>query len=277
MSATAWFRFFPSDWLSGTRGMSDRQTGVYIGLIAMMYDHREPLRDDPALLSRMCGSPSVTSFRKVLEGLIDSGKIIRTEAGLWNTRVGEELQVLQKNSDLQSHRAFSRWAKKDNKNKAGPMPRQSPGNAIPDTINHISTSLRSVDSESTPKTELRSVLDETHAKAVIDHRQRLRKPLTAHAARLLAIKLGRCPDPDAAADLMMEKGWQSIEPDWVANATTHRAQAPPQQDTMLDAIRRFQQREEAHDGPTIEASDYAGDRDSPDKTLFSLAPPKREG
>jgi uncharacterized protein YdaU (DUF1376 family) len=127
MSATAWFRFFPSDWLAGTRGLTDRQTGVYISLIAMMYDHREPLRDDVDWLSRMCGSPNVASFRKVLQSLLDEGKIIRTDAGFWNSRVQDEIEVFTKNSNLQKQKAHSRWSKKSKENKATPMPPHSPG------------------------------------------------------------------------------------------------------------------------------------------------------
>lgn len=65
-----------------------------------------------------------------------------------------------------------------------------------------------------PQSELEAVLDAEHAKAVVQHRQRLRKPLTPHAAKLLAAKFAKCTDPNAAADLMIERGWQGFEPDW---------------------------------------------------------------
>jgi hypothetical protein len=65
---------------------------------------------------------------------------------------------------------------------------------------------------------LETVLDAEHSDEVLKHRQRLRKPLTDYAAKLLAKKLAQCPDPNAAADLMIEKGWQSVEPSWVQNS-----------------------------------------------------------
>lgn len=74
-----------------------------------------------------------------------------------------------------------------------------------------------------PCSELEIVLDSERARAVVDHRLRLRKPLTAHAARLLAKKLALFPDPNEAADRMIEKGWQSIEVDW----DKPRSTAPP--------------------------------------------------
>lgn len=66
----------------------------------------------------------------------------------------------------------------------------------------------------TPRSILESVLDEKRAEALVEHRKKLRVPLTDHAAQLLAAKLDRFVDPNRAADLMIEKGWQSIETDW---------------------------------------------------------------
>ena len=71
------------------------------------------------------------------------------------------------------------------------------------------------DGKMTPRECLETVLDEEHSAEVLKHRQRLRKPLTDYAAKLLAKKLALCPDPNAAADMMIEKGWQSIEPSWL--------------------------------------------------------------
>lgn len=65
-----------------------------------------------------------------------------------------------------------------------------------------------------PRERLESVLDADHAEAVIEHRQRLRKPLTERAAKMLATDLAKFPDPNAAADRMIGKGWLTIEADW---------------------------------------------------------------
>jgi hypothetical protein len=81
----------------------------------------------------------------------------------------------------------------------------------------------------TPRDWLQTVLDDEHADEVIKHRQRLRKPMTDYAAKLLAKKLAACPDPNGAADIMIEKGWQSVEPAWVANLQQSLAIATYQQ------------------------------------------------
>jgi hypothetical protein len=67
----------------------------------------------------------------------------------------------------------------------------------------------------TPRQELETVLDEERADAVIEHRQRMRKPLTARAAKMLAGKLSKAGDPNRAADLMIERGWAGFEVDWM--------------------------------------------------------------
>jgi hypothetical protein len=47
-----------------------------------------------------------------------------------------------------------------------------------------------------------AVLDDMHARAVLEHRARLGKPLTDHAAQMLARSLAAFADPNAAADRM---------------------------------------------------------------------------
>ncbi len=56
--------FYPSDWLAGTRGLSDAETGVYITLIARMYEMAGPIERDDNRLARLCGSRTKNSFIK---------------------------------------------------------------------------------------------------------------------------------------------------------------------------------------------------------------------
>lgn len=92
----------------------------------------------------------------------------------------------------------------------------------------------------TPRDELRSILDEKHAQAVIEHRIRLRKPLTAHAAGLLAKRFSACPDPNAAADEMIANGWQGFNVKWIENrdgpARNHGPPGKHFNQGMLDAF-----------------------------------------
>lgn len=142
MSDMPWVRFFPSDWLAGTRGMSAAETGIYITLVSTMYERGEPVPEDHSRLARLCGAP-VATFRRTLETLIEEGKITRLDAGLWNKRVGEECNYRAEKSEAGVNAASARWNKKTNKNNgakhATALPPQSDRNASqkPDTRSQI--------------------------------------------------------------------------------------------------------------------------------------------
>ena len=107
MKSTPWFKFFPSDWLSGTRGLSASETGIYITLIAMMYDHGKPLSMDQTRLARICGATQ-RQLAAALERLIADGKIIRLPGGLWNSRVASEMQSRDEKISCAREAAFAR-------------------------------------------------------------------------------------------------------------------------------------------------------------------------
>lgn len=132
MSEDPWFRFFPSDWLGGTRGMTAAEVGIYITLVAMMYDRGEPVPEDHKRLARVCGC-TVGAFKKTLDILIDEDKIRRVSDGLWNKRAATEIEIRDEKSNLARQNANARWGKKTNKNNGGThataKPAQSHSNA----------------------------------------------------------------------------------------------------------------------------------------------------
>ena len=69
MSKMPWIRFFPSDWLAGTRGMSAVETGVYITLIATMYERRRGRAARGALICTQELQDSVKSRALSREGM----------------------------------------------------------------------------------------------------------------------------------------------------------------------------------------------------------------
>lgn len=103
-------RFFASDWLAGTRGMKATETGIYITLIAMMYERCEPLPEDSKRLARQCGC-SPRALADTLEMLIADGKIIRVEGGLWNERVQKEFDFRAEKTSNAKQAVESRWQK----------------------------------------------------------------------------------------------------------------------------------------------------------------------
>lgn len=111
--------FYPSDWLAGTRGLSAEETGVYITLIARIYEMAGPIERDDNRLSRLCGCASRAKFAKALEYLISEGKIQEHEGQLFNERAQKEIQNTTEKSSKAKAAAQSRWNKKPNKINGG--------------------------------------------------------------------------------------------------------------------------------------------------------------
>lgn len=120
-------RFFPSDWLGGTRGMRAIESGVYITLIALMYERCEPLPDDRRRLARQCGC-SEKAFTEILDGLIADSKVIVLGGGLWNDRVQREFNFRVENSNKAREAANARW-ENHNKNSDPNMQQECESNA----------------------------------------------------------------------------------------------------------------------------------------------------
>lgn len=110
MSESPFFQFYPSDWLAGTRGLTAAETGVYITLVAMMYEAEGPIPNDPKRLARLCGSTPAT-LAKIVSGLVDSGKLTEDERGFFNRRVEIEIKKRAEKRSAASASANARWKK----------------------------------------------------------------------------------------------------------------------------------------------------------------------
>ena len=104
--------FYPSDWLAGTRGLSAAETGVYITLVAMIYERAAPLDMDETRLARLCGT-TPAAFKKALDTLVFEGKIERTKSGIWNARAGVELKKVAERSEQARGAVNKRWEKSE--------------------------------------------------------------------------------------------------------------------------------------------------------------------
>lgn len=127
----------------------------------------------------------------------------------------------------------------------------------------------------TPRQELLKVLDADRAEAVIEHRQRIRKPITAHAAKLLAGKLSKWHDANEAADAMISNGWQGFEVEWMRRArgspagggkSAFRQHQDEVTQSFRDALKGTQYDQSPHDDrqgqPSfdLESGDFFSDR-----------------
>jgi uncharacterized protein YdaU (DUF1376 family) len=160
MSDYPWVRFFPSDWLGSTRGLSAAEAGIYINLLANMYERLAPLTDDTSRLARLCGA-SNSSFKATLERLEAEGKIVRKDGGLWNDRVEKEIAYRSEKSEVGKFAADERWKKNKQKqavDSADAMQSQCVGNANqkPDTRDKEDTDVSSK-SQKAAQTKLRKM------------------------------------------------------------------------------------------------------------------------
>jgi uncharacterized protein YdaU (DUF1376 family) len=232
MSAITHVRFYPSDWLAGTRGMTASETGIYITLIALMYENAGPIPDNPARLARLCGA-SNSSFASGLESLICEGKIARSEGHLTNGRAEKEISYIMEMSGVAREKAKSRWGKKPTKTtktqcngNAAAMLTSSQYSLAP--TEHRELLVTDVTSRKKPPKKiavkekvydlLTDILTERNAQAVIDHREAINKPLTVRGAELLVEKLKLAENMEDAAEMMIARSWQGFEIEWYRNA-----------------------------------------------------------
>jgi hypothetical protein len=88
----------------------------------------------------------------------------------------------------------------------------------------------------TPREFLLECLLPEAADAVLEHRRAMRRPLTGRAAQLLAKGFLATADPNAAADMMIERGWQGFKPEWFGNNERRSNGQPKQGQSRRGAI-----------------------------------------
>lgn len=124
MSDTPWIKFYASDWLAGTSGLSAAERGVYITILALIYEADGSIPHDEGRLSRRCGVTK-PAFSKLLAALLTEGKLTLEEGRLSNRRAETELAERKSRSEKASLSAQERWRTQGKKTKQD----QGPGNA----------------------------------------------------------------------------------------------------------------------------------------------------
>ena len=143
MGDTPFIKFYPSDFLGGTSGLSPAERGVYITLLCLIYENDGPVERHDARLARRCGSPKA-SFVRILDELIGQGKMIERDGMLFNKRAEKALVDRQTRTQNATHAARAKWsaqAQKTQSNQrsgnAGAVRGQCVGDAKPEARSQI--------------------------------------------------------------------------------------------------------------------------------------------
>lgn len=109
MADAPWFKFWTENFLAGVADLNPEQRGVYITLLALMYDREGPLAYDPQSLAARCNM-TTRAFNRILAQLIEiPGKIERRGDMLGNKRALAELAQRRTKSGKARQAALTRW------------------------------------------------------------------------------------------------------------------------------------------------------------------------
>jgi hypothetical protein len=89
-----------------------------------------------------------------------------------------------------------------------------------------------------PREILVEGLGEPLADRIWEHRQKIRKPMSGDAARLMVGQVSRCRDPTAAVDEMVLRGWTAVKAEWMEREDGKRNQQNGKRGGAHDTIFR---------------------------------------
>lgn len=113
--------WYQDDFLGAVRGMKAAEIGIYTMLLNEMYESGQPVDMPLDRLARRCGTTKKT-LQTTLEYLIDEGKIMQLDAGLWNIRVQKIFVDRRKNSTNNSKAGKKSGEKRNEINEGDERP-----------------------------------------------------------------------------------------------------------------------------------------------------------
>lgn len=121
MGEKPFIKFYPSDFLGGTSGLSPAERGVYMTLLCLMYEQDGPIPRDDGRLARRCGSPKA-AFIRAVECLIDEGKLTEVDGMLSNNRVEKAIVDRANRVETATIAANQRWDAQKQKSQTNQRP-----------------------------------------------------------------------------------------------------------------------------------------------------------
>lgn len=112
MSANAYFKCYPSDFLNGIIGLTAPEIAVYTVTMMMQYDRREPVRPNVRAIAARCSlRPGIVTA--AISSLIEAGKLVATASGWSNPRAAREIEILNSSATI-SQQNGNRGGRKQN-------------------------------------------------------------------------------------------------------------------------------------------------------------------
>ncbi len=200
--------------LGDTTHLTATEFGAYMRLLISMWRNGAWLLNDERLMAKYA---TLTSGQwKRSRGVLmpfftpDGDRI--TQRKLMKTWV-----AVEQKSKSAKNSANARWLKEK---KTGDANASNPQCERNDNQNQRREERATdVAPKKTPASVLSPLLGSELAAGVVEHRQRLRKPMTVKAAELMLREFEKCTEPIAGAEMMISRGWQGFRADWFKNDT----------------------------------------------------------
>jgi uncharacterized protein YdaU (DUF1376 family) len=243
-SGPVFVAWYSSDWIAGTRGLSQAEKATFIDVLSLIYENGGPVPNNRKRLARICGT-SASSFQRSLDSLIDAGKLSMDGDLISNDRAVKELGRTAERNAMQAAKANARWTKADEKarptmqswernksrqpsenpndNNETPMPGECRGNATQtQTQTHkVKREVRAPAASAPSGPRLEDYVSPEQARDFRAHRVALKSKLTPGAEKGICRELAKVIaagfDPGEALETGMAMGWRAIKADWIIN------------------------------------------------------------
>lgn len=210
MAALPYMPLYVADYLADTAHLGALEHGAYLMLIMNYWQRGKPLPADDERLRRIA---------RVEPGQWDAVKMDIAEFfveidGEWrHSRIESELaRVAEKSTKARASAQRSHSVR-----SASAVPTPCYTDTDTDTREEIEDAPRRISPRKSAdgiKAKFAGILSDDMASAVVAHRKAKKAPLTEKAAELLAKRFSETVNPEAAAAMMIERGWQGFDPSW---------------------------------------------------------------
>lgn len=225
-----YYKHHIGDFNSGTVRMTQLERWFYRDLIELYYDTEKPLPKDLDRLSAMVGARTQEHREAIAAILIN--KFESTDEGWFHARCEAELASYRKRGEANRTNGARGGRRKSSDtnppethsvtNESETEPKRTlTTNHKPLTINQepITTNQSPIGDRKTKPQAAATLPDWLDAEvwsAFVEHRKKLRKPMTAHAESLMVKKLAALVaqgcDPTERLETAIERGWLSVYP-----------------------------------------------------------------